>query len=466
MSEYQQYDFIIVGAGIVGPGLAVGLAKHGRKVLVLERSLSEPDRIVGELLQPGGVEALKRLGMEQAVEGIDAQIINGYLIIHKGHKVDIDYPRITPEFNVSEKTKVGTAATGRGFHHGRFVQNLRRIAQETPNVTFEETTVLRAIKNESTGHILGVIGRQNGKESPYFANVTIFCDGTNSKFRKDLLNAKPRIDGYFVGMILKDPELRAPSRGHVIIGDKHRPILIYKIGDREARILCDVAAPLPSASNGALKRHLELKCLPYLPTEIQPSFREAFETQQIRSMPNQFLSAKNTFPKGCIVLGDALNMRHPLTGGGMTVGLQDAAHLSEMLGPKTVDLTDYDEIEKVYTRFMRHRKSYAAVINILSIALYRLFSGASSNLAILQAGCFRYFEFGSDCIRVPASLLSGLLASPATLFIRFFSVALWAIYYNFVDKGIIGFPLALVQVFTVLFTSIVVFLPVFFAELF
>jgi hypothetical protein len=46
--------------------------QDGRRVLVLERDLSQPDRIVGELLQPGGYLMLKRLGLQEAVEEIDA----------------------------------------------------------------------------------------------------------------------------------------------------------------------------------------------------------------------------------------------------------------------------------------------------------------------------------------------------------------------------------------------------------
>jgi hypothetical protein len=57
-------EVIIVGAGIAGNGLAKAFADQGRQVLLLERDLSEPDRIVGELLQPGGMQALKKLGME------------------------------------------------------------------------------------------------------------------------------------------------------------------------------------------------------------------------------------------------------------------------------------------------------------------------------------------------------------------------------------------------------------------
>ena len=38
--------------------------QEGRRVLGLERDLEEPDRIVGELLQPGGFLKLVELGME------------------------------------------------------------------------------------------------------------------------------------------------------------------------------------------------------------------------------------------------------------------------------------------------------------------------------------------------------------------------------------------------------------------
>ena len=42
-------------------------------MLLLERDLSQPDRIVGELLQPGGYLMLKRLGLAHVLDNIDAQ---------------------------------------------------------------------------------------------------------------------------------------------------------------------------------------------------------------------------------------------------------------------------------------------------------------------------------------------------------------------------------------------------------
>jgi squalene monooxygenase len=61
-------DIVIVGAGIIGCALAVAFGKQGRSVIVLERSLEKPDRIVGELLQPGGVLALEKLGISGSLQ--------------------------------------------------------------------------------------------------------------------------------------------------------------------------------------------------------------------------------------------------------------------------------------------------------------------------------------------------------------------------------------------------------------
>lgn len=53
-----------MGAGILGSAVAAALGRDGRHITAVERDLSEPNRIVGELLQPGGFRALKKLGLE------------------------------------------------------------------------------------------------------------------------------------------------------------------------------------------------------------------------------------------------------------------------------------------------------------------------------------------------------------------------------------------------------------------
>ena len=74
---HHEADVVVVGAGVFGCAMAFALAKQGRSVLLLERSLREPDRIVGELLQPGGCSALQQLGLGECLNDIDAVKVVG-----------------------------------------------------------------------------------------------------------------------------------------------------------------------------------------------------------------------------------------------------------------------------------------------------------------------------------------------------------------------------------------------------
>lgn len=82
--------------------------------------------------------------------------------------------------------------------------------------------------------------------------------------------------------------------------------------------------------------------------------------------------------EGAILVGDSWNMRHPLTGGGMTVALHDAVILTELLA----SVENFDEWE--YISYILHewhlkRKPLGSTINILSIALYDLFGAEGSS---------------------------------------------------------------------------------------
>ena len=69
----------------------------------------------------------------------------------------------------------------------------------------------------------------------------------------------------------------------------------------------------------------------------------AIEKGGIRSMPNSWLPPTVNKTPGLVLLGDALNMRHPLTGGGMTVALTDVVLLSSLL-EKIPTLSDSSEV--------------------------------------------------------------------------------------------------------------------------
>ena len=156
-----------MGAGVAGCALAFQLGKEGRRVLLLDRDLSEPDRygvgvvacararmrwwsaqltdmpallfflhgarsIVGELLQPGGYLKLKELGLGHCIDGIDAQKVLGYCIMKDGESARLGYPTVD-----------GAPVAGYSFHNGRFIMKLREAAVSHPSVVLRQGGVRR-----------------------------------------------------------------------------------------------------------------------------------------------------------------------------------------------------------------------------------------------------------------------------------------------------------------------------------
>ncbi|KAK8173564.1 ERG1 squalene epoxidase [Phyllosticta citrichinensis] len=464
---HHDADVVIIGAGVLGSAAAVAFARQGRSVILLEKSLKMPDRIVGELLQPGGVQALRELGLEDCMDEIDAIPCHGYEVIYHGDRVHIPYPHnIVDQGNGQEVDEKPKKPEGRGFHHGRFIQRLREAAMKEPNVSVVETEAKDVIRNGWTGQVLGVECLTKGEKDFYFGHITLVADGYASKFRKQHHPHTPQVRSKFFALELIDAELPNPYHGHVVLLDGP-PVLLYQIGTHETRALIDVPEGLPSASvkNGGVKNHLQNVVLPAMPECVQPSFERALQAGKLRSMPNSFLPPATNRTPGLVIAGDALNMRHPLTGGGMTVAFNDVVLLAELLSPeKVLTLSDTNAVLKQMKSFHWRRKNWAAVINILALALYALFAADDPALKALQLGCFKYFLLGGSCVSGPVGLLAGIIRQPLVLFYHFFSVALYAIWLRVATAPMLLKPWALLSSAGLFWKACVVIFPYIWSE--
>ncbi|KAI6672063.1 hypothetical protein NL676_006948 [Syzygium grande] len=203
-------DVLIVGARVVGSALAYALGKEGRRVHVIERDLSEPDRIVGELLQPGGYLKLVELGLEDCVKEIDAQEVFGV-----------------------------------------------RLEQGTVTSLLEENGMIKGVNYKT----------RTGEASTAYACLTVVCDGCYSNLRRSLCNPKVDVPSCFVGLVLKNCQLPFENHGHVILADPP-PILFYPISSHEIRCLVDVPGQnVPSITNGELAQYLKTVVVPQVLTD-------------------------------------------------------------------------------------------------------------------------------------------------------------------------------------------------------
>jgi squalene monooxygenase len=423
----KDYDVIIVGASIAGPPLAIQLARQGRRVLVVESDLQRPDRIVGELLQPGGIAALRMMGLEDCALSVGVPC-SGYVTRFENEWVQLPYEK---------------GLRGVSFHFGDFVMQLRGRMQAFANteecrrvggqIDVVESTVLELIKDKTDTIVLGIRykDKATGVMMSPTSHLVALCDGGYTKFRPTKKRLNPH--SYFVGVILRGVTMPFETKGHVILA-RDGPVLSYRLDSNEVRILADyhctdISGPKP----GELAQWLRTEILPQLPEDYQPALHVELERAKsergiIRSHPHFMFTP--IFPKhrGVVHIGDSGNQRHPLTGGGMTCAMRDAYFLAEALKPVPF-LGDSDHVHKQLLLFLRRRPFYTSVVNMLSWALHGVFRGPMA----MRKACFAYFECGGECVSVPMQFLSAINGSLALLTYHYCRVTIYGAIIVFSD---------------------------------
>ena len=197
---------------------------------------------------------------------------------------------------------------------------------------------------------------------------------------------------------MKPPCHTHPYHGHAILADPSL-CLLYQISSTETRILVDVIGKLPT---GALQAYLCDKVMSQLPENLRSYFLKAVMEKAIKSMPSKYFPAKPPALRGALMIGDALNMRNPLTGGGMTVAIRDAETLAQCLADVDVAGDSYEYIEQQYAAFLQIRKGYSSTINVLANALHAVFSTPKGDATRqdIRTACYDYLVLVACMLQV------------------------------------------------------------------
>ncbi len=244
------------------------------------------------------------------------------------------------------------------------------------------------------------------------------------------------------------------------------PILMYQISARHTRILIDIPDTTHRrlGTNHAVRTYIRDSILPIVPSTVRHSLDKAIEEARLRTMPNAWLPSTRNSTPGLLILGDSANIRHPVTGAGMTVALKDVVLLAELLSPEQIPyLNDTGAVLNALRSFHWRRKAHSATLNILAQALYWLFvsqglsriplpsplhnadSEPDPAVVIMQRGFISYVQQGEKYFAEPAWLMGGVIDAPFLLFYHFFRVALHSIVLHLRQATVLGLPGALFQ---------------------
>ncbi|QEG01385.1 Putative oxidoreductase [Stieleria maiorica] len=88
----ERWDAVIVGAGIAGSLTALGLARRGRKVLLIERSTFPRHKVCGACLNSDAIAGLRGAGVWNAIEAIGGHGLDQYCLRSGRSRANLELP--------------------------------------------------------------------------------------------------------------------------------------------------------------------------------------------------------------------------------------------------------------------------------------------------------------------------------------------------------------------------------------
>jgi 2-polyprenyl-6-methoxyphenol hydroxylase-like FAD-dependent oxidoreductase len=190
------------------------------------------------------------------------------------------------------------------------------------------------------------------------------------------------------GIILHDAALPVEGYGHVINGGPG-PIMLYRIGANTIRMCVDV--PVLATALRRDTNALYDAVAPVLPPTLAKALAAALKTTKPAWIENRF-QTRTEYGRGRVALvGDATGCTHPLTAIGISLGLLDIEALIQ-----SADVAQYARRQKKVTR----------VPELLSRALYQVFSGKQFDAAALRGATYHFWRSSAAERRRTMSLLT------------------------------------------------------------
>ena len=311
----DDYDVVIIGAGVAGGALATRLARDGHSVLILERMRVHIDRIRGEWLAPWGVREATQLDL------LDVLVAAGGHFVSRTVRYETGVPIDDARAHAMETTSLVPDVPGvMMLGHPRMCVALDEAAQRAG------ATLLRGVESVSVrpGLPPGVSFVYENERHTLRPRLVVGADGRGSAVARQIgaeVQTEP-VHHLVAGLLLEGvhawPEDEQAMGVH---GDAL--LLVFPQGQGRMRLyLCYAfeergrfAGPQAAAN---FLRKFRVPSLPY---------GDAIASGQIagpcQGYPNADTWVDQPIAPGVVLIGDAAGHNDPTIGQGLSIALRD-----------------------------------------------------------------------------------------------------------------------------------------------
>jgi len=328
-----KYDVVVVGAGPAGSACAWELARHGVRVLLLDKSEFPRDKTCGDGLTPRAVSVLEGMGLAREVAGMGGRVSQVRVVGPGGTSTTLGMP-------------------GRG---GLVVPRLRlddALLRRATSVGAEFEAPARAEAVELEGqHALVRLEDGRGVR----ARMVVVATGASPRLleRSGLVAARPRLlaasRAYFECPAAQVEEMVFSFQGVTLPGYGW----IFPLGGERFNVGAGVLA---RHEGSTARKEFEAFTRSRLCSRLLPGARRE---GPVRGFPlrTDFLRSRLWAP-GVIMVGEAAGLVNPLTGEGIDYALESGViagrHVREMLSRGEIEARAYErELRSRFSELFR-----------------------------------------------------------------------------------------------------------------
>lgn len=395
----EALDAIIVGAGMVGAATALGLARAGLRVALVERVPVAPPtaaeavdlRVVA--IAPHAQRLLATLGVWADIAGVRAAPYERMRVVDAAGASSLGF----------DAADYGWPCLGHIVENRLVAGMLWRAVEREPGVRLLLGDELQSFEADAQG-----VRVRLASGGALAARLLIGADGVNSKVRNDLLigvdGAAYGQSGVVAHIELERPQPRLAWQRFLPSG----PLALLPLADGRASMVWTLPTERANALLGEPGEAFEQQ----LQRASAGTFGRTRLSSERAAFPLRLQIAQRFVDQRVILIGDAAHVVHPLAGQGVNLGFEDvAALLASVERAKAAQRQPFGDSD--LQRWGRERRSEVTLAGRAFDGLNRLYAVAEGPLVAARLFGLRLVDRVTPVKRKLAERAAGIRSGAA-----------------------------------------------------